>query len=192
MVWRLFWNKLVGRNCVISLLNLICSPWRRPNLDETSRRHIELRLVLRDVLWTDVGLHCGMALNLGSLNHRLLLDHLSGNSSVQLGGGGSQFHLLIHNVPTILLFSVGCVTEVHSACGTGVPNDNNCLPHFSAFPFSRVSWLNSRYVICCSVDVGSVQCAWAVLNLLTPNVNYSGRTAPLNSKVAFYIFIQQI
>ena len=24
-----------------------------------------------------------------------------------------------------------------------------------------------------------------------PNVNYSGRTAPLTSKVAFYIFIQQ-
>jgi len=30
------------------------------------------------------------------------------------------------------------------------------------------------------------------LNLLTSNVNYSGRTAPLTSKVAFYIFIQQI
>ena len=29
-------------------------------------------------------------------------------------------------------------------------------------------------------------------NLLTPNVNYSWRTAPLTSKVAFYIFIQQI
>jgi len=27
---------------------------------------------------------------------------------------------------------------------------------------------------------------------LTPDVNYSGRTAPLTSKVAFYIFIQQI
>jgi len=27
---------------------------------------------------------------------------------------------------------------------------------------------------------------------LTPNANYSGRTAPLTSKVAFYIFIQQI
>jgi len=27
---------------------------------------------------------------------------------------------------------------------------------------------------------------------LTPNVNYSGHTAPLTSKVAFYIFIQQI
>jgi len=30
------------------------------------------------------------------------------------------------------------------------------------------------------------------LNLLMPNVNYSGHTAPLTSKVAFYIFIQQI
>jgi len=29
-------------------------------------------------------------------------------------------------------------------------------------------------------------------NLLTPNVNYSGRTAPLTSEVTFYIFIQQI
>jgi len=29
-------------------------------------------------------------------------------------------------------------------------------------------------------------------NLLTPNVNYSGRTALLTSKVSFYIFIQQI
>ena len=29
-------------------------------------------------------------------------------------------------------------------------------------------------------------------NLLTPNVNYSGRTAPLTSEVAFYTFIQQI
>jgi len=30
------------------------------------------------------------------------------------------------------------------------------------------------------------------INLLTPNVNYSGRTAPLASKVAFFTFIQQI
>ena len=29
-------------------------------------------------------------------------------------------------------------------------------------------------------------------NLLTPNVNYIDRTAPLTSTVAFYIFIQQI
>ena len=33
---------------------------------------------------------------------------------------------------------------------------------------------------------------YVCVNLLTPNVNYSGRTAPLTSKVAFYIFIQQI
>jgi len=35
---------------------------------------------------------------------------------------------------------------------------------------------------------------WGVMlfNLLTPYVNYSWRTAPLTSKVAFYIFIQQI
>ena len=31
-----------------------------------------------------------------------------------------------------------------------------------------------------------------VLNPLTPNDHYSGRTAPLTSKVAFYIFLQQI
>jgi len=30
------------------------------------------------------------------------------------------------------------------------------------------------------------------INFLTPNVNYSGRTAQLTSKVAFFIFIQQI
>ena len=32
----------------------------------------------------------------------------------------------------------------------------------------------------------------SVLNPLTPNDPYRGRTAPLTSKVAFYIFIQQI
>ena len=31
-----------------------------------------------------------------------------------------------------------------------------------------------------------------LVNLQTPNINYSGRTAPLTSKVAFCIFIQQI
>jgi len=31
-----------------------------------------------------------------------------------------------------------------------------------------------------------------LLTFLKPNINYSGRTAPLTSKVTFYIFIQQI
>ena len=38
--------------------------------------------------------------------------------------------------------------------------------------------------------VGNTRCT--SFNLLTLNVNYSGRTASLTSKVAFYIFIQQI
>ena len=35
-------------------------------------------------------------------------------------------------------------------------------------------------------------CLNMFINLQTPNVNYSWRTAPLTSKNAFYIFIQQI
>jgi len=31
-----------------------------------------------------------------------------------------------------------------------------------------------------------------ILNPLTPNDHYNGRAAPLTSKVAFYIFIQQM
>jgi len=41
--------------------------------------------------------------------------------------------------------------------------------------------------------LGRPKCRWKYnINLLTPNVNYSDRTAPLTSKVSFYIFIQQI
>jgi len=44
----------------------------------------------------------------------------------------------------------------------------------------------------CTQSYGDTEVVISPINLLTPNVNYSGRTAPLNSKVAFYIFIQQI
>ena len=58
----------------------------------------------------------------------------------------------------------------------------NSITTFSLSKTSRnVPW---TYLQQFSFDVG--------INLLTPNVNYSGRTAPLTSKVAFYIFIQQI
>jgi len=43
--------------------------------------------------------------------------------------------------------------------------------------------------------VGIIVCLCVLcnyINLLTPNVNYRGHTAPLTFKVAFYIFIQQI
>jgi len=56
--------------------------------------------------------------------------------------------------------------------------------------------------VCFEISIQPVQCyqfsdpsdfrTTYIVNLLTPNVNYSGRTAPLTSKVAFYIFIQQI
>ena len=42
------------------------------------------------------------------------------------------------------------------------------------------------------LDRAATETGVLYINLLTPNVNYSGRTAPLTSKFAFYIFIQQI
>ena len=41
-------------------------------------------------------------------------------------------------------------------------------------------------------QVSKVPVAETVFNPLKPNDPYSGRTAPLTSKIAFYIFIQQI
>jgi len=43
---------------------------------------------------------------------------------------------------------------------------------------------------CLSITSDSIQLQ--LFNLLMRNANYSGHTAPLTSKVAFYIFIQQI
>ena len=51
----------------------------------------------------------------------------------------------------------------------------------------------SKYVEAWNKTYCKTKIFWIKLvKLLTPNVNYSGRTAQLNSKVAFYIFIQQI
>jgi len=41
-------------------------------------------------------------------------------------------------------------------------------------------------------DFTVLKLAMITINPLTPNDPYRGRTAPLTSKVAFYIFIQQI
>ena len=53
------------------------------------------------------------------------------------------------------------------------------------FPFSKIFGF-------CLHDISLFPKNAKSINLLTPNVNYSGRTAPLTSKVACYIFIQQI
>jgi hypothetical protein len=55
-----------------------------------------------------------------------------------------------------------------------------------------------RIVVCFMLSAGNIYrrskyCDFSgTLNLLTPNDHNSGRTAPLTSKVIFYIFIQQI
>ena len=41
-------------------------------------------------------------------------------------------------------------------------------------------------------EAQSLEQSYFFLNPLTPKDHYSGRTAPLTSKFAFYIFIQQI
>jgi len=43
-----------------------------------------------------------------------------------------------------------------------------------------------------SFQIASVLEFMSLFNSMTPNDYYRGRTAPLTSKVAFYIFIQQI
>jgi len=63
---------------------------------------------------------------------------------------------------------------------------------------ARLVWTRSENVTLTGIRVRypapqiweGITCEY--INLLTPNVNCSGRTAPLTSKVAFYIFIQQI
>ena len=54
---------------------------------------------------------------------------------------------------------------------------SNCSP-----PSSSIEGIPNSNTRLCGV----------MLNPLTPNDPYKGRTAPLTSKVAFYVFIQQI
>ena len=64
---------------------------------------------------------------------------------------------------------------------------------FTYFTPTNQTVLSFRFFICDSdsaEDLRKTSCV--VINLQTPNVNYSWRTAPLTSKIAFYIFIQQI
>jgi len=62
--------------------------------------------------------------------------------------------------------------------------------HIQFIPLCRVSFTEFAHVHFLPQSLHIVSTVF--INLLTPNVNYSGRTAPLTSKVAFYIFIQQI
>ena len=57
--------------------------------------------------------------------------------------------------------------------------------------FNHKLLFNNEHIYKC-IFVGLSYKYKTFLNPSTPNVNYSGRTAQLTSKVAFYIFIQQI
>jgi len=70
------------------------------------------------------------------------------------------------------------------------------LENSRSLNFLNATYASTNFFYRCTVhfDIHKVHTPTNALfiNLLTPNVNYSGRTAPLPSKVAFYIFIQQI
>jgi len=83
--------------------------------------------------------------------------------------------------------------DTHCTEGRVVPRDGRVKfrPPLAFDPWT-VKSVSSRYndwAIAAHLH-NKVRCL--IFNLLTSNVNYSGRTAPLTSKVAFYIFIQQI
>ena len=56
------------------------------------------------------------------------------------------------------------------------------------FPSKNIAYIHTTL----SKNTATYRTYFTSINLYTPNVNYSWRTAPLTSKVAFYIFIQQI
>jgi len=81
-----------------------------------------------------------------------------------------SFTVLLKNSVNILEEPAACIMCI-AGDGGFLRNTDIIVPHSTAL---------------------SKKIAIFMLNLLTPNVNYSWRTAPLTSKVAFYICIQQI
>jgi len=88
---------------------------------------------------------------------------------------------------------------------TTTDNHAQCLTHFTQTFKCSVTHLNMgrskgphhirptvQFSLSRPTCQHSFRLASQYFNLLKRNVNYSGRTAPLTSKVAFYIFIQQI
>ena len=60
------------------------------------------------------------------------------------------------------------------------------------FSYSKYSLFHNSNVFCsCIIHILYTECA-KIKKKFRRNDTYSGRTAPLTSKVAFYIFIQQI
>jgi hypothetical protein len=69
--------------------------------------------------------------------------------------------------------------------------------HKWKYNIGREHWMLDKWGYTCTLKICITYCFSTTmakqthLHLLTPNGPYSGRTAPLTSEVAFYIFIQQ-
>ena len=93
-----------------------------------------------------------------------------------MGGGGSLLNFYRFLLKEFIN-KKKCKVKIDSSVSSG---GQEKLAYFVYFPWPPL-------------EIGlSLSSFWFLFNLLTPNVNYSGRTAPLTSKVPFYIFIQQI
>ena len=89
-----------------------------------------------------------------------------------------------------------------SSCYSGAVQPHQASFTITQVPYSRGPGLHSRP--CLLTNLGSFSTSkktpnaayfstkQPAINLYTPNVNNSWRTAPLTSKISFYIFIQQI
>jgi len=120
---------------------------------------------------------------------------------VEIDSRSAEFYTIIPLFLLVCLRDRWCLNEskVNSAVVNTSYSHIQHKPRLNKFLFCYRFVLNCRsfmftqehrfhFVLCCqylSPVSGDV-------NLLTPNVNYSGRTAPLTSKVAFHICIQQI
>ena len=104
----------------------------------------------------------------------------------------TYFHLLCNYLQKYILIKI---PPLHP------PTPPKKIPptHFHSQQCSCLQWLyiwinQTQLAFLDTVEMGLItdMQTYKTLSLLTPNVNYSGRTPPLTSKVAFYIFIQQI
>jgi len=80
---------------------------------------------------------------------------------------------------------------MHSVCVIGINVTVHCVVQQCFYDKFMLPSTIKECMSSCRVSI-NVCLLKIFFNLLTPNVNYSGRTAPLTSKIAFYIFIQQI
>ena len=106
--------------------------------------------------------------------------------------GGLNWEIEIFSIASLEYNKPNCFTVRTTAIGTQAKGMNSEKIGFFLWK-KKKNFLNFLFSVRQnSVFLCSWSRAWQVdIELQTPNVNYSWRTAPLTSKIAFYIFIQQ-